>query len=174
MGWSYFVILIHIGHLLLYNVFVGEEGMRAVVQRSKEASVSVSGTVVGSIDYGLVVLLAVAPTDGREEVEWMAAKIAHLRIFADAEGKMNLSVLDQGGQILVVSQFTLYGDCRKGRRPHFGGAARPDHAIPLYEYFCDQLRGLGVSSVATGEFGAMMQVQLVNDGPITLIIDSKR
>lgn len=148
--------------------------MRAVVQRSKEASVSISGSVVGSISSGLVVLLAVAPTDGRSEAEWMAEKIAHLRIFADDQEKMNLSVLDQKGQILVVSQFTLYGDCRKGRRPHFGGAARPEHAVPLYSYFCDRLRTLGVSSVATGEFGAMMQVQLVNDGPVTLIIDSKR
>ena len=148
--------------------------MRVVVQRSKEASVSVSGEIVGSIDFGLVVLAAIAPNDGPTEIEWMAEKVAHLRIFSDEQGKMNRSVLEEGGGILVISQFTLYGDCRKGRRPHFGGAARPEHAIPMYEKFCAQLRNIGVSSVETGQFGAMMQVQLVNDGPVTLVIDSKR
>ena len=148
--------------------------MRIVVQRSKEASVTVAGEVVGSIQRGLVVLLAVAPTDTHKEADWMAEKIAHLRIFPDTEGKMNRSVLEEEGEILVVSQFTLYGDCRKGRRPHFGGAARPDTAIPLYEYFCKRLQEIGISSVATGRFGAMMQVQLINDGPVTLVIDSKR
>ena len=148
--------------------------MRIVVQRSKEASVTVAGEVVGSIQRGLVVLLAVAPTDNQKEADWMAEKIAHLRIFPDAEGKMNRSVLEEKGEILVVSQFTLYGDCRKGRRPHFGGAAKPDIAIPLYEYFCKRLQEIGISSVATGRFGAMMQVQLINDGPVTLVIDSKR
>ena len=148
--------------------------MRVVVQRSKEASVKVSGQTIGSIDFGLVVLLAIAPSDGRAEVDWMAEKVAHLRIFSDKEGKMNRSVLDEGGSILVISQFTLYGDCRKGRRPHFGGAARPEHAVPQYEEFCTRLRELGVSSVETGQFGAMMQVELVNDGPVTLVIDSKR
>ncbi len=147
--------------------------MRVVVQRSKEASVTIAGEVVGSIDFGLVVLVAVAPSDGHKEVEWMAEKVAHLRIFSDEQGKMNRSVLDEGGGVLVISQFTLYGDCRKGRRPHFGGAARPEHAIPMYEYFCAQLRKIGISSVETGQFGAMMQVQLVNDGPVTLVIDSK-
>ena len=148
--------------------------MRIVVQRSKEASVTVSGEVVGSIQRGLVVLLAVAPEDTQKEADWMAEKIANLRIFTDAEGKMNRSVLEEEGEILVVSQFTLYGDCRKGRRPHFGGAARPDIAIPLYEYFCRRLQEIGISYVATGRFGAMMQVQLINDGPVTLVIDSKR
>ena len=147
--------------------------MRVVVQRSKEASVTIAGEVVGSIKFGLVVLVAVAPNDKHKEVEWMAEKVAHLRIFSDKQGKMNRSVLDEGGGILVISQFTLYGDCRKGRRPHFGGAARPEHAIPMYEYFCAQLRKIGISSVETGQFGAMMQVQLVNDGPVTLVIDSK-
>ena len=121
-----------------------------------------------------VVLLAVAPDDTQKEADWMAEKVAHLRIFPDAEGKMNRSVLEEKGGILVVSQFTLYGDCRKGRRPHFGGAARPEIAIPLYEYFCHRLQEIGISSVATGRFGAMMQVQLINDGPVTLVIDSKR
>lgn len=148
--------------------------MRVVVQRSKEASVTVSGEIVGSIDFGLVVLLAIGPEDGCAEVDWMAEKVAHLRIFSDEEGKMNRSVLDEGGGILVISQFTLYGDCRKGRRPHFGGAARPELAIPRYEEFCARLKELGVSSVENGQFGAMMQVQLVNDGPVTLVIDSKR
>lgn len=148
--------------------------MRVVVQRSKEASVTVMDEVVGSIERGLVVLLAVAPDDGQKEADWMAEKVAHLRIFPDTTGKMNRSVLEEEGGILVVSQFTLYGDCRKGRRPHFGGAARPEVAIPLYEYFCHRLREIGISSVATGRFGAMMQVQLINDGPVTLVIDSKR
>ncbi|MAA77972.1 MAG: D-tyrosyl-tRNA(Tyr) deacylase [Deltaproteobacteria bacterium] len=147
--------------------------MRVVVQRSKAASVTVLDEIVGSIDFGLVVLVAIAPNDGIKEVEWMAEKIAHLRIFADEQGKMNRSVIDEEGEILVISQFTLYGDCRKGRRPHFGGAARPEHAVPMYEYFCAQLRKIGISSVETGQFGAMMQVQLVNDGPVTLVIDSK-
>ncbi len=147
--------------------------MRVVVQRSKEASVVISGETVGAIDFGLVVLVAVAPNDGPKEVEWMAEKVAHLRIFSDEQGKMNRSVLEVGGGVLVISQFTLYGDCRKGRRPHFGGAARPEHAIPMYEYFCSHLRKIGISSVETGQFGAMMQVQLVNDGPVTLVIDSK-
>ena len=148
--------------------------MRVVVQRSKEASVTIGDEIVGAIDRGLVVLLAVAPDDSKKEADWLAEKVAHLRIFPDDEGKMNRSVLDEKGGILVVSQFTLYGDCRKGRRPHFGGAARPDVAIPLYEYFCHRLREIGISSVATGRFGAMMQVQLINDGPVTLVIDSKR
>ena len=147
--------------------------MRVVVQRSKEASVNIAGKVVGAIEFGLVVLVAVAPSDGPKEVEWMAEKVANLRIFSDEQGKMNRSVLDEGGGVLVISQFTLYGDCRKGRRPHFGGAARPEHAIPMYESFCEQLRKIGISSVETGQFGAMMQVQLVNDGPVTLVIDSK-
>ena len=111
--------------------------MRVVVQRSKEASVKIAGEVVGAIDFGLVVLVAVAPSDGPKEVEWMAEKVANLRIFSDEQGKMNRSVLDEGGGVLVISQFTLYGDCRKGRRPHFGGAARPEHAIPMYESFAN-------------------------------------
>ena len=147
--------------------------MRAVVQRSRAASVSVDGEIVGEIDEGLVVLLGVAPTDTPKEARWLAEKIAHLRIFRDDEGKMNRSLLDVGSQILVISQFTLYGDCSKGRRPNFIRAARPDIAIPLYERFCMELHSLGVAKVATGEFGAMMQVQLINDGPVTFVIDTK-
>ena len=147
--------------------------MRVVVQRSKAASVQISEKTVGEISHGLVVLLGIAPTDTKEDVHWMAEKIANLRIFPDDQGKMNLSVLDTNGEILVVSQFTLYGNCRKGRRPNFTGAARPEHAIPIYEYFCSYLASLGISKVATGQFGAMMHVQLINDGPVTLVIDTK-
>ena len=147
--------------------------MRVVVQRSKAASVEISDKIVGEISHGLVVLLGIAPTDTKEDVHWMAEKIANLRIFPDDQGKMNLSVLDKDGEILVVSQFTLYGNCRKGRRPNFTGAARPEHAIPIYEYFCSYLASLGIAKVATGQFGAMMHVQLINDGPVTLVIDTK-
>lgn len=147
--------------------------MRAVVQRSGRASVLVADEVVGEIDRGLVVLLGVGPEDGEKDLTWLAEKIANLRIFADELGKMNLSMLDIEAQALVISQFTLYGDCRKGRRPNFTGAASPALAEPLYERFCEHLRHLGVSKVATGRFGAMMQVSLVNDGPVTLVIDSR-
>ena len=148
--------------------------MRAVIQRVSFASVKVDDVVIGKIPSGLLILLGIEDDDTSEDVSWLARKITGLRIFSDDEGKMNRSVLDEKGGVLVVSQFTLYGDCRKGRRPHFGGAARPDVAIPLYEYFCHRLREIGISSVATGRFGAMMQVQLINDGPVTLVIDSKR
>ena len=148
--------------------------MRVVIQRSKEASVMISEEIVGSIDFGLVVLLGIAPDDSEEDVHWLCQKIAQLRIFPDEKGKMNRSLLDVGGSALVISQFTLYGSCRKGRRPNFTGAARPDHAVPLYEYFCRYLGSQGISKVATGQFGAMMQVKLINDGPVTLVIDSKR
>ncbi len=146
--------------------------MRAVLQRVQEASVTVDGEVVGSIGSGLLVLLGVAPTDSSPQVQWMAAKIAGLRIFRDADGKMNLSALDLDLPVLVVSQFTLYGDCRKGKRPSFQSAARPEHAEPLYEAFCVALREQGIPSVQIGRFGAMMDVALVNDGPVTLVIDS--
>ncbi len=140
--------------------------MRAVVQRVSRACVRVSDSVVGEIGAGLLVLLAVAPTDGPPQVAWMVDKLRNLRIFADADGKMNLSVADAGGQVLVVSQFTLYGDASKGRRPSFIGAARPELAIPLYESVADAL------GAARGVFGADMQVELVNDGPVTLILDT--
>lgn len=140
--------------------------MRAVVQRVRRARVSVGEAVTGEIGAGLLVLLGVAPTDGPAEVAWMADKVAGLRIFADAEGKMNLSVRDVGGGVLVVSQFTLYGDVARGRRPSFGAAARPELAEPLYEAVADAL------GAARGRFGADMQVELVNDGPVTLLLDS--
>lgn len=145
--------------------------MRAVVQRVTRASVTVSGQIVGEIGPGLLVLLGVARADGPEEIRWLSSKLVGLRIFEDAQGKMNLSLADIGGAMLVVSQFTLLGDCRKGRRPGFDAAARPEVACPLYEQFVDAVRALGIP-VATGQFQAQMQVELVNDGPVTFIIES--
>ena len=146
--------------------------MRAVIQRVTEASVTVDGEQVGAIGPGLLVLLGIAPGDGPRQVSWLATKTAGLRIFRDESGRMNLSALDQGLGILVVSQFTLYGDCRKGKRPNFLGAAPPEVAEPLYESFCDALTAAGVVQVERGRFGAMMDVALLNDGPVTLVIDS--
>jgi D-tyrosyl-tRNA(Tyr) deacylase len=145
--------------------------MRAVLQRVNQAAVVVDGETVGAIERGLLVLLGVAPTDTPAEAQWLAEKIAGLRIFNDEAGKMNLSVADVVGAVLVVSQFTLHGDCRKGRRPSFLGAAPPEIAGPLYEAFVNALRALGLP-VATGRFGAMMQVELINDGPVTLILET--
>ena len=146
--------------------------MRAVVQRATRARVVIDGDTVGEIGRGLVVLLGVTHTDTAEAAAWLADKVVGLRIFNDDDGKMNRSVADVGGGVLVVSQFTLYGDCQKGRRPSFIDAARPEVAIPLYETFVNEVKALGVPA-ATGRFGAMMQVELVNDGPVTIIIDSK-
>jgi D-tyrosyl-tRNA(Tyr) deacylase len=146
--------------------------MRVVLQRVSRAAVVIDGETVGAIERGLLVLLGVAPTDTPAEAQWLAEKTAGLRIFNDEAGKMNLSVADVGGAVLVVSQFTLYGDCRKGRRPSFLGAAPPEIAVPLYEAFVNALRALGLRA-ATGRFGAMMQVELINDGPVTLILDTK-
>jgi D-tyrosyl-tRNA(Tyr) deacylase len=146
--------------------------MRAILQRVTRARVLVQDEVVGQIDRGLLVLLGVCQADGPAQAQWLADKVAGLRIFADDEGKMNRDVMEAGGGILVVSQFTLYGDCQKGRRPSFIEAAGPDLAVPLYEAFINGLRARGIF-VATGRFGAMMQVELVNDGPVTLIVDSK-
>jgi D-tyrosyl-tRNA(Tyr) deacylase len=145
--------------------------MRAVVQRVSRARVSVGGEVVGDIGRGLLVLLGITHDDTPERARWLAEKTAGLRIFADDEGKMNRSVGDAGGAVLVVSQFTLYGDCSKGRRPSFIAAARPEVAVPLYETYLDALRALGLP-VAAGRFGADMQVELVNDGPVTLILEA--
>jgi D-tyrosyl-tRNA(Tyr) deacylase len=145
--------------------------MRAVLQRVERAKVSVGGDVTGEVAAGWLVLLGVAPADTQKQVDWLADKVANLRAFEDAEGKMNLSVQDVGGAVLVVSQFTLYGDCLKGRRPGFSGAAQPAVAEPLYEAFVNALRLLGVP-VATGRFGAEMRVELVNDGPVTFVIDA--
>jgi D-tyrosyl-tRNA(Tyr) deacylase len=134
------------------------------------ASVTVEGRVVGSIDRGFVVLVGFTHADTMEHVRWMADKVAGLRLFGDAEGKMNLALGEVGGAVLVVSQFTLYGDAEKGRRPSFIAAARPEVAIPLYEAFIGELRARGLA-VATGEFGAMMEVRLVNEGPVTLTLE---
>jgi D-tyrosyl-tRNA(Tyr) deacylase len=145
--------------------------VRAVLQRVSRAKVTVTGEVTGEIAAGWLVLLGVAPTDTRKQVDWLAEKVANLRAFPDADGKMNLSVQDVGGAVLAVSQFTLYGDCEKGRRPSFTGAAPPAVAEPLYEAFVTALKLLGVP-VATGRFAADMQVELVNDGPVTFVIDA--
>lgn len=145
--------------------------MRAVLQRVARASVAVGGETVGTVARGWLVLLGVAPNDTQTQVGWFAEKVANLRAFEDAEGKMNLSVLDVNGGALVVSQFTLYGECTKGRRPSFTGAAPPAIAEPLYEAFVVALKARGVP-VNTGRFGADMQVELLNDGPVTFVIDS--
>lgn len=144
--------------------------MRIVLQRSKEASVTVDGQIVGAIDKGLVLLVGVTHEDTEEAAQFLADKVVNLRIFEDEDGKMNYSLLDVGGSILSVSQFTLYGDCRKGRRPNFMDAARPDHATEIYNLFNEELKKKNVT-VETGIFGAMMDVQLVNDGPVTLILE---
>ncbi|HEX7057635.1 MAG TPA: D-aminoacyl-tRNA deacylase [Bacilli bacterium] len=146
--------------------------MRVVVQRSKHACVTVAGKTAGQIDFGLTLLVGVTHDDTPEDAKYLAEKVANLRIFEDGQGKMNLSVKDVRGQILSVSQFTLYGDCKKGRRPNFMAAARPDYAEEIYRAFNDYLQAEGIS-VATGIFGAMMDVELVNWGPVTLIVDSK-
>jgi D-tyrosyl-tRNA(Tyr) deacylase len=145
--------------------------MRAVVQRVSSASVCVDGDTVGAIDGGLLVLLGVTHDDGPEQAAWLAKKLVELRVFADPDGKMNRSVVDAGGGFLVVSQFTLYGTCRKGRRPSYARAARPEHAEPLYLAFCAAIRAHDCE-VQTGRFGAMMDVALVNDGPVTLIVET--
>ena len=144
--------------------------MRLVLQRVTRASVSIAGRVAGEIGRGFCLLAGFTHTDTTAEVDWMAEKVAGLRVFGDAEGKMNLALADVGGAVLVVSQFTLYGDAAKGRRPSFVAAARPETAIPLYERFCEALRAKGLT-VETGEFGAMMDVEIHNDGPVTLILE---
>ena len=147
--------------------------MRAVIQRVTRASVTVDGRVAGEIGAGLVVLLGVGRSDNPESAAYLAEKIANLRIFSDEAGKMNLSLLDNGGSVLVVSQFTLYGDTRGGRRPSYIQAAPPEEASRLYEEFVRSMRALGVA-VETGEFQAHMQVELVNDGPVTILLDSEK
>lgn len=147
--------------------------MRAVVQRVSRCRVTVEGNVVGGIDAGLLVLLGVSKTDSEAAAEYLLEKIVGLRIFEDAEGKMNLSVQDSGGAVLIVSQFTLYGDVRRGKRPSFDAAARPEEAKRLYEYFVDKIRAAGLHC-ETGQFQAMMDVELVNSGPVTIILDSEK
>lgn len=145
--------------------------MRVVVQRVSRASVTIEGAVVGQIGAGLLVLVGIRPGDGDRQIDFLADKVLNLRIFPDEAGKMNRSVLDIDGALLIVSQFTLYGDCRKGRRPSFIDAAGPDIAIPVYERFIERLRQRALT-VETGRFGALMDVELVNAGPVTLILDS--
>ncbi|MCL6549045.1 MAG: D-tyrosyl-tRNA(Tyr) deacylase [Alicyclobacillus sp.] len=147
--------------------------MRAVVQRCSRARVTVGDRVTGEIGPGLVVLLGVGRGDTEADAAYLAEKVAHLRVFDDSEGRMNHDILTAGGQILSISQFTLYGDVRKGRRPNYMDAAPPDVAKDLYEQFNAALAGYGLE-VATGTFGAMMQVTLVNDGPVTILLDSER
>ncbi len=147
--------------------------MRSVIQRVHQASVTVNGKIIGSIDKGLVVLLGIHGEDSTREINWMAEKIANLRIFEDNEGRMNLSLGDIGAEMLIISQFTLYGDCRKGRRPGYSQAANPQIAEPLYEQFIKKVEELGFT-VAQGKFGAMMDVALINDGPVTLLLDSQK
>lgn len=146
--------------------------MRAVIQRVANASVKVDNKIVGEIDGGLLVLLGITDSDGEKDIEWLANKIIGLRIFNDEDGKMNLGLKDVNGKLLVISQFTLYGDCIKGRRPSFIEAAKPEIANPLYEKFLKKCKELDVHTEA-GIFGADMKVELLNDGPTTLIIDTK-
>jgi len=146
--------------------------LRIVLQRVREASVTVAGDRISAIGPGLLLLVGVAHGDGEPEADWLAKKIAGLRIMVDEEGKMNRSVKDIGGAVLAVSQFTLLADTRKGRRPSFVGAAPPEEATRLFDYFCGRLRAEGVEQVETGRFGAMMDVALVNDGPVTIVLES--
>lgn len=147
--------------------------MRAVVQRVSRAKVTVAGEVTGEIGQGLVVLLGVSEDDTQDDASYLAEKIVSLRIFPDNEGKMNRSLVDVAGKMLIVSQFTLYGDCRKGRRPSFIKAARPEPADSLYRIFVVEVQGQGVAT-ATGRFQTHMDVELVNDGPVTLLVDSRK
>jgi len=147
--------------------------VRIVVQRVRAASVEAGGATVAATGPGLLIFVGVGRGDGEEDAAWLAEKVAHLRVFEDAGGRMNLSILDAGGEALVVSQFTLYGDCRRGRRPGFDAAARPEQGKALYERFVELLRGGGVP-VQTGRFGATMLVRIENDGPVTLCVESPR
>ena len=147
--------------------------MRALVQRAARAAITINGTPAGTMGAGLVVLLGITHSDSEKDVRYLADKCLGLRIFADKNGKMNRSLLDVGGDLMIVSQFTLYGDCRHGKRPGFTGAANPVHAIPLYEAFIARCRE-AVPGLLTGEFGADMQVELVNDGPVTLMLESEK
>ena len=147
--------------------------MRAVIQRVSKAAVSVDGRVIGSIDGGLLVLVGIAGDDTDEDITWLAGKVAGQKLFADESGRMNLSVTEAGGGVLVVSQFTLLASTRKGTKPSWHRAAGPEAAVPLYEKFVAAMESAIGHPVATGEFGAMMEVELVNDGPVTLVLDSR-
>jgi D-aminoacyl-tRNA deacylase len=145
--------------------------LKIVLQRVKNASVTVSGEEISGIGPGLLLLVGIARGDGEAEADWLAEKVAGLRVFADDEGKMNLDVREAGGEVLAVSQFTLLADTRKGKRPSFVDAAPPEEAEMLFDYFCEKLREASVASVETGSFGAMMDVTLVNDGPVTIVLE---
>ena len=145
--------------------------MKIVLQRVKNGSVTVSGEEISGIGPGLLLLVGIARGDGEAETDWLAEKVAGLRVFADDEGKMNLDIREAGGEVLAVSQFTLLADTRKGKRPSFVEAAPPEEAEMLFDYFCEKLREAGVASVETGSFGAMMDVALVNDGPVTIVLE---
>ena len=147
--------------------------MRLLIQRVSEASVTIEGKVKSSINSGLLLLLGIEPEDGKEDITWLAGKVSRLRIFDDEKGVMNLSIKDVGGEMIVISQFTLHASTKKGNRPSYIRAARPEIAVPLYEQFVDQLKLELGKEVQTGEFGAHMIVQLINDGPVTIWIDSK-
>jgi D-aminoacyl-tRNA deacylase len=147
--------------------------MIAVIQRAKDASVEINGNIKAKIEKGLVVLLGIEEADNDEDVEWLSAKIVNLRIFNDTEGVMNVSVRDDGGEVIVVSQFTLHASTKKGNRPSYIRAAKPEFAIPMYEKFVRSIESALGKPVQTGEFGADMKVALINDGPVTIIIDTK-
>jgi len=147
--------------------------MKAVIQRVSEASVSIENKIVSQINAGVLILLGIELEDTKEDSQWLASKIAQLRIFSDSEGKMNHSLLDIDGEVIIVSQFTLYAKTKKGNRPSYINAARPEQAVPLYEQFKDDLSKLITKQVFSGEFGADMKVSLTNDGPVTIIIDTK-
>jgi D-tyrosyl-tRNA(Tyr) deacylase len=147
--------------------------LKVVLQRVKNASVSVGDVLFSEIGSGLLLLVGVAKGDTNAEADWLAEKVAGLRVFTDDEGKMNLSVREVGNEVLAVSQFTLLADIRKGKRPSFIDAAAPEEAEPLFDYFCEKLREAGVRSVKTGSFGAMMEVALMNDGPVTIVLEKQ-
>ena len=155
------------------NSSLAEENMRALIQRVSSASVMIEGRVHGQIECGLLVLLGVEESDCSEDVEWLAGKIARVRIFDDGDGHMNLSLAETGGDTMVISQFTLHASTKKGNRPSFIRAARPEQAIPLYELFIEKVGGFTGKPVASGRFGASMQVSLINDGPVTIWMDSR-
>ncbi|MGB0369208.1 MAG: D-aminoacyl-tRNA deacylase [Flavobacteriales bacterium] len=148
--------------------------MRVVLQRVKRASVTVDNNVIGSIASGVLILLGIETADTQEDIDWLCGKICRMRIFNDSEGVMNLSLEESGGEALVVSQFTLHASTKKGNRPSYIKAARPEQAEPMYEQFKTKLSGMLMKPVASGVFGAMMDVELVNDGPVTILIDSKK
>jgi D-tyrosyl-tRNA(Tyr) deacylase len=147
--------------------------MRAVIQRVRRASVKIDGAIHSEISHGMLVLLGIRGNDGVSDLKWLAEKVVHLRIFEDQQGKMNTSLADIDGEMLIISQFTLYGDCRKGRRPGFSSAAAPEIAEPLYRQFIEEVKNRQIR-VSTGIFQANMEVELVNDGPVTLVLDSEK